>query len=107
METPNVIPVAGMVWYRFEDYDHILQIMEDRATLPGTYSKWRVQAEQNERQTRRRGYSVVRVEIDPKTFLAWCAERGLRVDSKARMEFANAGAHKAHQDLGNASSGNA
>lgn len=81
--------IAGMVWFKLEDYESARAIMEDSARLPATYSSWRIKAEQSEKEMRRLGWATVRAYIDPAEFVAWCRERGLNVDAKARNEFAN------------------
>ena len=86
METKRI---AGMVWYRLEDYDAALVIMEDRHKLPLTYAQWRMSAEQGEKQMRRAGWATTRAYIDPAQFVAWCNGRGLKVDAEARQLFAN------------------
>ena len=83
------IDVVGMVWYRLEDYDAIRGIMADGHKLPATFSEWRMKAETGEKKLRRDRKIVVRAYIDPETFPDWCRARGLNVDAKARMEFAN------------------
>lgn len=91
--------IAGMVWYRMDDYDAARSIMEDRDRLPLTYAQWRISAEQGEKQMRRLGWATVRAYIDPAQFVAWCRERGLKVDSKARNAFANGVAGEAAGNL--------
>lgn len=88
MEQP-VIRVAGMVWYRPEDYDAIRRIMADGYKLTDPFHIWRMKAETGEKKMRRDGYIVVRAYIDPETFPDWCRSRGLDIDAKARMEYAN------------------
>ena len=87
MNTP--IRIIGMVWYRAEDYDAIRRIMTDSDKLPALFHIWRMNAEIGEKKYRRDGHTVVRAFIDPETFPDWCRTRGLSIDAKARMEYAN------------------
>jgi hypothetical protein len=80
--------IVGMAWYRPEDYPRVLQIMIDAHRLPRTYNQWRQKAEAGERSQKAAGRRVVRVILDPETFPAWCAARGLNVDAKGRTAFA-------------------
>lgn len=73
--------IAGMVWYRLEDYDAARAIMEDRNQLPGSYSVWRIKAEQAEKQMRRLGWTTTRAYINAAEFGAWCGQRGQRIDA--------------------------
>ena len=84
-----IIRATGMVWYRAEDYDAILRIMTDRNKLPDSFHIWRMNAETGEKKLRREGHTIVRAFIDPETFPEWCRSRGLNINAKARMEFAN------------------
>lgn len=83
------IRAAGMVWYRAEDYDAIRRIMADGNKLPTRFDVWLEKAETGEKDRQIRGEIVVRAYIDPKTFPDWCRSRGLNIDSKARIEYAN------------------
>lgn len=91
--------VAGLVWYKMEDYEAAAAIMEDRQNLPKTYSAWRIKAEQSEKQMRRLGWTTTRAYIDPAEFVAWCRDRSLNIDAKARQEFANGAALEAARNL--------
>lgn len=81
--------IAGLVWYRLEDYEAAISIMEDRNQLPATYSAWRIKAEQAEKQMQRLGWSTTRAYINAADFLAWCRARGLNLNAEARNQFAN------------------
>lgn len=82
--------IAGMVWYRLEDYDAARAIMEDSNSLPATYSAWRIKAEQSEKQMRRLGWTTTRAYINAADFGAWCRDRSLNINAEARNQFANA-----------------
>lgn len=83
-----VIKYVGVPWYTIDNYDAIKAIMEDRKVLPTTFSQWRMGAEQAVKQLRRQGRIPIEAHINPETFPAWCAARGLHVDAKGRSEFA-------------------
>ena len=81
--------IAGMPWYRREDYPQILALVEDPHTLAPVYDQWLAAAQNNEREAQRAGVTVLRVPIEPQAFARYCAEQGLAPDSKARMRFVN------------------
>lgn len=83
------VQIAGMAWYMREDYAALLGVMVDGHVLPRSYDDWLKKAEEAERQFKARGIRIVRVVIDPKAFPIWCQARGLDIDAKARMAFAN------------------
>lgn len=95
----NSIKVAGIVWYKLQDYEAALAVMQDAKLLPPTYSEWRMKAEQAEKKMRRDGWATTRVYLDPAEFTDWCAGRRLNIDAKARQIFANEGALQASKDL--------
>lgn len=99
MNTTNT-PIGAIPWYRLESYDAARGIMKDKDKLPPTYSAWRMQAEQVEKQMRRAGRATVRAYIEPADFLAWCEIRGLDIDSKARNLFAAAVANETAKNVG-------
>lgn len=80
---------AGIPWYTRNNYNRILEVMEDRHALPPTYDQWLHRAEAVFEKLKDNGFAVYRVDIDPDSFVAWCRARGLNVDSNARTEFAN------------------
>jgi hypothetical protein len=80
--------LAGLAWYTVQDYPRILKIMADAHLFPCTYGEWRIGAEQREREAQDRGFVLVRAMIDPDEFLAWCKERGIQADLRARGAFA-------------------
>lgn len=94
MNLPNTVQAVGIVWYKSEHYDAIRRIMSDGNNLPITFHEWRMQAETGEKKLRREGKIVVRAFIDPETFPDWCRAKGLKIDSKARSNYANFVAHE-------------
>lgn len=81
--------IAGINWYRREDYPRILEVMEDRHLLAPTYDEWLRAAEKGIQHFTDKGLIAIKAEIEPESFLAWCKERGLKVDAKARNEWGN------------------
>ncbi len=79
---------VGVLWCRKEDYAAFLAICEDADRLPATWEKFAEFSQTAEDSWKAKGYIVERAYIDPETFPAWCAQRGLSIDSKARMTFA-------------------
>lgn len=90
---------TGIPWYRRDTYERCLAIFEDAADLPDTFDAWRLKAKQVEDGLLSKGERVVRAEIDPDTFVEWCAAGGFnKVDSEARCHFANLKAMEAVRD---------
>ena len=91
--------VAGMVWYRLEDYDQCRAVMADGHLLPNTFAEWRMKAEHGEKMMQRQGWTTTRAYLNPAEFPAWCLARGLNIDAKARNLFANTVAKEAADHL--------
>ena len=77
---------SGVSWYRREDYQSILDVIED-AGLPGTYDEWLKDAESEERESQGMGRIVVRVMIDPKELKSWSQREGRKLDADTLYEF--------------------
>ncbi len=93
--TPEKIAAVGIAWYRREDYRRILEIMEDAAELPATYDEFLAMFARGERMLKAAGRIVVRAQIEPDKFIAWCRHRHMKLDTQARMEFAQEAAYRA------------
>ena len=78
----------GLPWYAAEHYEALRQKLSDGGKLPIQYETWRVSTEQVEREVQRSGVNVVRVPIEPDTFMAWCADASLQPDGAARARYA-------------------
>ncbi|MCW2406151.1 hypothetical protein M2336_002780 [Sphingobium sp. B1D7B] len=79
---------TGVAWYKRADYPRILEIVADPELLPATFDQWQELAEQLERQVARSGGRLIRVDLNPKKFIAWCAANGHNLDARGRMAFA-------------------
>jgi hypothetical protein len=89
MAQPARIDAIGISWYRGEDYDRILAIMEDGEKLPLSYGEWLVSAEGVERTLRQKGLRVLRAHIYPDEFIVWCTERGVSPNAEARTTYSS------------------
>lgn len=69
--------------------------MADRDILPLTYADWLGKAQKGFDDLRAQGIIAVKAYIDPDTFPDWCRARGLDINAKARMEYANLIAYQA------------
>lgn len=83
------VHAAGMVWYLAEDFDEIKALMEDAHTLHRTYTEWLQAAERGEQAQVAKGLRVYRAVIRPDEFRDWCRTRSLKVDAKARQQYAS------------------
>jgi hypothetical protein len=89
------VGMTGMVWYRKEDWDALRKLFTDADRLHTTYEGWRAAAERGERTMTQQGHRVVRAEIRPVEFAAWCKQKGMQPNAAARNAFSNEVAHRA------------
>ena len=85
----SISHAIGIVWYLRKDYRRIVEIMEDGEQFPPSFDAWLGLAEMLETKFSDCGLSVIRVTIEPETFLAWRAARGLPADAALRDLFAS------------------
>lgn len=81
--------VVGIPWFGSENYRACRAMMSDGAVLPEVYSDWLRQAEDVCAEAEAAGHHVLKVDIEPKDFSAWCRARNIALDAKARVRFAN------------------
>ncbi|SMG01052.1 hypothetical protein [Burkholderia singularis] len=91
-EKTTAPPLIGVAWFNEADYNDLLIIFKGQ--LQPTFQEWKRGAVNRVKEIERQGFAVVKVNIDPKTFPAWCAARRLEVDARARQIFAMEGAER-------------
>jgi hypothetical protein len=82
------VKVYGLPWYRVEDYATIRRIMVDGHNFPRSFATWRLSVKHAEKRLKRDGKMVVRVVIDPESFLRWCEAHSLDRNLTARFLYA-------------------
>jgi hypothetical protein len=82
-------PVSALPWYDRRDYPALLKLFSDPHMLPATYDAWLNHAHQIESQLQKAGFAVARIWIRSVPFAAWCRERNVSPDQRARLTFAN------------------
>jgi len=87
------ISVVGLPWYRKGDYARLRASFADGARLHERYPEWSAAARATEAHLVAQGHRVVRVEIEPEEFAAWCSACNVAPDAEARMRYANEFAH--------------
>lgn len=87
MSHPKV-QALGIAYCRREDYARFRQIMADKHLLAERWEQFDEGTQRTKRKYEALGKRVVLAVIDPEQFPAWCALRGHRVDSQARIAFA-------------------
>jgi hypothetical protein len=83
------ISVVGVPWYRKGDYLRLRALFADGERLHETYAEWLATARTTETHLVGQGHRVIRVEIEPEQFVAWCSDHDVVPDAKARIRYAN------------------
>ena len=83
-------------WYRWRDYAALPKLFSDPENLPKTFEEWLELALLAERRFQREGLAVARIVIRPVPFAAWCNERNLIPNQRARLTFTNEAARHHH-----------
>ncbi len=78
---------TGISWYRKRDYEALLSVFVDAASLPRTYDEWLAKAMELEREVKRRGSRVIRAYVDPIEFPKWCRTTGHKTDASGRVAY--------------------
>jgi hypothetical protein len=78
---------TGISWYHKRDYEALLSVFVDAASLPRTYDEWLVKAIELEREAKRRGSRVIRAYVDPIEFPKWCRTTGHKTDASGRVAY--------------------
>lgn len=85
-ETPRY---AGIVWYREDQYDDLLKLFKDSHNLPPAFAGWLKRVTEDIDNFRRRGLTVVKVELDLLEFTDWCKATVHEPDYTGRIAFIN------------------
>jgi hypothetical protein len=80
---------VGFPWFHRKDYEELLKIFIDSDLMPKAYDEWILLAEEGLDRLIKDGLTVKKVNINPETFPAWCEAKGLNIDAKARIIFAD------------------
>jgi len=94
-KVPSVLPtppagvetVAGVCWYRQDQYERLLACADDRDKLEDTWAEWQITAERAIRRYRSMGLDLRKVEIDLDDLLAYCRAEGCPNDDAARAAY--------------------
>lgn len=83
------VRATGIAWYKPDEYNRFRKLCSDGRKLPPTYNQWLKQANKAIDRFTAEGNIVEKVYLDLDTFPDWCKRRGLDIDAKARIRFAN------------------
>lgn len=86
-ESDETNAVVGVAWYRLKQWQRLRAVSIDADDLEDTYEEWLRQAEQKVADLSALGLCVEKVDVDVERLIAWCNERGLELDGRARSAY--------------------
>ena len=87
---------VGIAWIRKEDYATLRGIFEDGDMFTDGWAAWNKRAEAVEKEMEGQGVIPLRAYIDPDTFPAWCAARGVDTGREGRSLYGIEWAEERH-----------
>ena len=79
-------PIIGIAWWRRDQWERLLEISEDAEGQYDNYDDWLADAQKN-LAGGANGIPGQKVDLDVEELLAWCNEKGLRVNGQARAQY--------------------
>jgi hypothetical protein len=80
--------VAGIAWFRPDQWQHLRSLAVDADELEETYEEWVAIAEKAIRDLARQGIFARKVDVDVNELQIWCSEQKRPLDSSARAQYA-------------------
>ncbi|HEX2525098.1 MAG TPA: hypothetical protein VHL31_02205 [Geminicoccus sp.] len=79
----------GLPWFHRDDYPDLRRMFTDGDRLPYIFDDWLQAATETYHQFQDLRLPVIQVLIQPDPFRAWCADKDLRPDYRARQQFSS------------------
>ena len=76
-----------IAWYDPAQWNLLVRVAADRASLDETYNAWETSALETERMTKAAGHTVVRVPVDVPKLASWCRKKRLPNNSASRAQY--------------------
>jgi hypothetical protein len=77
-----------VAWYKEDEWEKLRSVSADADQLEKTYEEWVAHARKVMRDASAANLWLIKVRVGVDELVAWCAEKGLRVDGQARAHFA-------------------
>ena len=82
--------VAGIAWFRADQWQLLRSLSTDADELEKTYEEWVAIAEKTVQDLTRQGVLVRKVDVDVNELQVWCSAQKRPLDSSARAQYAAA-----------------
>ena len=79
--------MVGVGWYRPEQWSLLRAIAADPERLEDSYDEWVAMATKSMQDLAAKGVPTIKVDVEVRELVAWCQQRQLELDGKARASF--------------------
>ena len=89
--------VAGIGWYKKEQWEHLQRISTDKENLESTWEEWAQKAERTLLQMTKNGHIMKKVPVDVAELELWCRTKSRQCDGPARAQFITETLKRSHE----------
>jgi len=79
--------IAGIAWYRREEYGLLRTLASDADSMAATYDEWLAAGTKLIAELEKQGIVARKVDVEVRELAAWCERQGRPLDGAARSEF--------------------
>lgn len=79
--------VLKFAYYRKEDWNRFLNMIDDRESMHDTWEEWHKAFEKSKKESIKQGFEVEVVSVDLDELAYYCLSRRIANDGKARSQF--------------------
>ena len=79
--------IYSIPYYKKEQYKLLRQISSDKETFPEAFEEMFADTELKYNQLKKKGLTVVRINVDVNELLKWCVSQGLVIDPESRLKY--------------------
>jgi len=79
--------IYSIPYYKKEQYKLLRQVSSDKETFPESFDKMFADTELKYKQLKKKGLTVVRVNVDVNELHKWCVSQGLEIDPESRLKY--------------------
>ena len=90
--------VAGIAWFRANQWQLLRSLATDAGDLEETHEEWMKIAEKTIEDLARQGVLAQKVDVDVNELQAWCSAQNRPLDSSARAAYAAAHLRDLHEN---------
>ncbi len=82
-----MIQTVNIAYYEKKDWEFLLLVIDDRESMSGSWEDWFMNYSKIKSQLKSQGFFVKEVPINIHELIAYCTDKGIKNDGKARSQF--------------------